>query len=277
LEREEFLFAVIHYLWFVLTKLRKSLYKNLAKPFFIGKEVVFVPSCHSTNDIASELLKNDVAHEGTIVITDKQTDGRGQLGNRWESQQEMNLTFSIILKPSLLAIKDHFMLNVISSLAICDFIAKFLPNKVKVKWPNDVYVGDEKIAGILTSNTVRSSQIESTVIGVGLNVNQVEFEVDNATSLKLATGQHFSLGECLESLVLAFEKRYFQLFRNNAYHQLIEDYESNLYWNRELHTFSRKGHLFSGTIQGINPIGQLHVETDEGDEFFNFKEIAFIR
>ncbi|MDH5365589.1 MAG: biotin--[acetyl-CoA-carboxylase] ligase [Cyclobacteriaceae bacterium] len=252
------------------------MYKNLAKPFFIGKRVVYMPSCHSTNEIASELVKKEQKHEGTIVITNQQTAGKGQLGNSWEAQPEMNLTFSMIIKPKMLIVKDHFMLNIISSLAVRDFVAKYYPHNVKVKWPNDIYVGDNKIAGILISNTLRSSEIDNSIIGIGLNINQVEFEIDNAISLKLCTGQQFLLGECLEELVLEIEKRYFQMLRKER-DQLFEDYQNQLYWKNEVHTFKSKQHFFSGIIKGINNLGQLHIELEEGDEYFNFKEVSFIR
>lgn len=235
-----------------------------------------MPSCHSTNEVALKLVKKGSEHEGSIVITNRQIAGKGQQGNSWEAQPEMNLTFSIILKPNKLSVKEHFMLNIISSLAVRDFVAQNYPHNVKVKWPNDIYVGDDKIAGILISNILRSNQIDNSIVGIGLNINQVDFEVDDATSLKLCAGQQFMLGECLESLALEIEKRYFQMLRKGN-NQLFEDYQNQLYWKNEVHTFKRNGQYFSGIIMGINQLGQLHIESEDGDEFFNFKEVAFIR
>lgn len=234
-----------------------------------------MPTCHSTNEVASELLKKGDVDDGTLVISDKQTAGKGQQGNVWESQPELNLTFSLVLRPRELEVKNHFMLNVISSLAIRAFIASKCNEKVNVKWPNDVYIGSEKIAGILIRNVLKSSFIESSVIGMGININQTSFKTDNATSLKLCSGQHYLLGECLEQLVLEFEKFYFK-YLNKSHKQLIEEYQNNLFWRDEVHTFEGKGKYFSGIIKGVNDLGQLHIEVENGNEYFNFKEVSFV-
>jgi len=261
---------------FALTKLQNSLYKNLAKTFFIGKNLVYLPSCHSTNDIASGIVKNDPFFDGTVVVTNNQTAGKGQQGNTWESNASMNLTFSMILKMKHLLLKDHFMLNVISSLAIVDFIKKKSVANVKVKWPNDIYVDDHKIAGVLISNSIRSNLIDSSIIGIGFNVNQVEFETKMATSLKLQTGGHYLLGESLEQLILYFEKRYFELIQRGK-DELLEDYQRQLYWKDQIHTYRAAGQYLTGIIKGINEEGKLFIESENENYYFNFKEVEFVK
>ena len=158
------------------------MYKHLAKTVFVGKSVIYLPTCHSTNQIAEELLtKPDIA-SGTIVITDNQTSGRGQRGNTWQADPGSNLTFTVISTPEFLPISRQFDLNIVASLAVRATVTEFVPD-VHVKWPNDVLVGTGKIAGILIQNFITGSKIRHTLIGIGLNVNQVQFDLPQATSL----------------------------------------------------------------------------------------------
>ena len=251
------------------------MYKILAKSFFVGKRTVFMPSCHSTSEVASDLLKKGPIEDGTLIITDNQTKGRGQQGNSWESRPGQNLTFSIVLKPHALTINDHFQLNIISSLAIKSYLNTVCHLKVFVKWPNDIYVGTEKIAGILISNILRSNYIVNSIIGIGLNINQTDFNVLNATSLKLCSGVGYSLPESLELLVLEIEKYYFK-WKRGEINDLVKEYQDSLYWKDVVHTFLVDNNYFTGIIRGINNAGQLHIERENDHAFFNFKEVSFI-
>ena len=252
------------------------MYNNLAKPFFIGKRVVYMPTCHSTNEVASEMVKNGQYIEGTIVITDHQFAGRGQHGNSWEAEPHKNLTFSMILKPVSLSINEHFMLNIIISLGISDYLIQLGLIDIAIKWPNDIYVKSKKIAGILIQNTVKRSSIENSIIGIGLNVNQVNFENKNATSVSLHTNQDYSLHELLEGIVLSIEARYLQ-FKSGKSGQLREEYTKAIYWLDKVHTFEDNSGFFSGIIRGINWQGQLEIECEESTKYFNFKEVKFIK
>ena len=141
---------------------------------FIGKKIVYLPNCHSTNDSALSILGSNDVFEGTTIITSRQTSGKGQKGNRWQSEPGKNLTFSIILKPGFLDVKQQFKLNFAVSLGIFDFLSSFFKSHVKIKWPNDIYYKDSKIAGILIENSIRSMKMQHSIVGVGLNVNQEE-------------------------------------------------------------------------------------------------------
>jgi len=251
------------------------LYKILAKPFFMGKRVVYMPSCHSTNEVASDLLKKGRIEEGTIVITDNQTKGRGQQGNHWEAEEGKNITCSLILRPKALPTIDQFVLNIIASLGVADIVREVLSIDTEVKWPNDVYCEGQKISGILINNFIKRSSIESAVIGIGLNVNQNSFEYEKATSLSLLSGNNtYDLPQILESLILSIEKRYFQW--KNHRETLWNDYLDRMYWYGEVRTYKANNRFFTGIIRGVTKAGRLILEGEEKTSEYDFKAIEFV-
>ena len=251
------------------------MYKILAKPFFMGKRVVYMPSCHSTNEVAIDLLKKGSIEEGTIVITDHQTTGRGQQGNRWEAEEGKNITCSLILKPKTLPITDQFVLNIITSLGVADMVEEILSLETKVKWPNDVYCSGKKISGILINNTIKGSLMESAIIGIGLNVNQRHFDYDGASSISLLSGNTtYDLPKILESLILSIEKRYLQ-WKNKD--DLRADYLDKMYWIGQVRTFKANGKFFTGIIRGATKAGRLIVEEEAQTKEYDFKAIEFVK
>ncbi len=234
-----------------------------------------MPTCHSTNDLADELIVKGQVEPGMVVITDNQTHGKGQRGNTWQSLPEMNLTFSLILEPNFLKIDQQFYLNIISSLAIYDLVAEH--NNVKIKWPNDVYVAGKKLSGILVKNSLAGKNIEHAVVGIGLNVNQTSFDSAVAISLTEIGGKHYHLQAVLEKLLLAFESYYF-LASDGRFEKLHKDYESKLYRSGENHQFFDviEGKEFEGIITGIDPNGLLKIKTSTALKLFNFKEVQFL-
>jgi BirA family biotin operon repressor/biotin-[acetyl-CoA-carboxylase] ligase len=260
------------------TKLQISLYKFLCNTLFVGKKVVYLPVCQSTNDISAELLREEPS-EGTIVITDKQTKGRGQRGNTWEAEPGNNLTFSLILKPEFLTAMQQFALNQAVSLALYETVQQLLPSsEVSVKWPNDIYVGKRKIAGVLIENTLAGSQLRYSIIGIGLNVNQREFQHPQACSLHTENGQQYALPEVLEMLAIRLEQYYIQL-RQGLTSQLRTAYEKRLYLKEKSALFidltQGKSVVFQGFIKGVDPIGRLQIETMNTLKLFSFKEVAY--
>ena len=127
------------------------MYKILAKLPFETNHVHYLPSCHSTNEVAQDLLQSG-AKEGTIVITDNQIAGKGQRGNVWVSEPNQNLTFSLILHPHFLIPNEQFLITIAVSLALKEVLEEFLPGEVKIKWPNDIYYRGSKLAGLLIEN-----------------------------------------------------------------------------------------------------------------------------
>jgi BirA family biotin operon repressor/biotin-[acetyl-CoA-carboxylase] ligase len=242
----------------------------------MGKNFVFVPECHSTNDIAHKLCLQPGATEGTLVITHNQTKGRGQRGNRWESEPGRNLTFSLILKPSFLSVGDQFYLNIIASLAIADYLRAKSAHDIRIKWPNDVIAAGRKISGILIENQISGSSFSHVIMGIGLNINQRGFDVDTATSLALITGKEHDLQDELEALLEMLEARYLQL-RQLDLTLLREEYLRNMYWLGEVHTFAAASDVFEGIIEGIDGSGKLVIKHNGRSRAFSLKEVSFVR
>ncbi|MEO0555634.1 MAG: biotin--[acetyl-CoA-carboxylase] ligase [Bacteroidota bacterium] len=249
------------------------MYKILAKTLILGKKVVYLPSCHSTNDSARSLTKSGVFIEGSIVIANDQTAGRGQMENSWESAAGANLTFSLILKPTFVNVNRQFQLAMAMSLGVAEFLDKFDPG-FQVKWPNDVYYGKEKIAGILIQNSVSGASVDSSIVGIGLNINQTVFETPNATSLRLICNHKYELSVVLEDLCFAIEKRYLQLKRGGAL-SLKNDYLQRLlgYGNQ---CMFNDGELFQGEVVDVLDNGRIAISRPDGVRHYDLKQIKFI-
>ena len=252
------------------------MYKSPANTVFIGKTVHYLPSCHSTNTIADQLISKG-AEEGTIVITDDQFAGKGQKGNSWESEPGMNLTFSIILYPTWLSPSDQFELNKITTLGITDFISRYMGIDCAIKWPNDILYGSGKISGILINNSIKQSTLIDSVIGIGLNVNQDKFKVGGGLSLRNITGREYDLQTILDGLLSAIEKRYTD-FENGKKRSISVQYLQRLYGINQSRKFIDVGENreFAGIIRGVDDTGKLIIESGGRSKRFSFKEVSFI-
>lgn len=254
------------------------MYNNLPKTLFIGKSVIYLPTCHSTNEVASTLLSKPEIFEGTVVVCSEQTAGKGQRGNTWEAEPNKNLTFSLILKPKFLKVNQQFNLNIAISLAVYDLLTKYLGEKVRIKWPNDIYYLNnptpQKICGILIQNIIKGDSIENSIVGIGLNVNQSIFGDPKAISLFNILQKELSTEEVLIDLMEKIEPRYLQLKDN--LNGLIDDYLRWMFWYKEKHIFKSEAE-FQGTIVGLDPIGRLLIESEGDVKAYNFKEIAFVK
>ncbi len=233
---------------------------------------MYLPSCHSTNDIARNLVKNANVIEGTLVITNDQTAGRGQMGNSWESEPQKNLTFSLVLRPKFIRLDQQFQMTMCTSLGIVDYLNN-IKQGFEVKWPNDIYFGTQKVAGILIQNLVNRGSLENSIIGVGLNVNQQEFSYSHAISLSSILGKELSLPAVLEELCHSIERRYLQL-KSGRTHRIKQDYLQNLLGFNHERTFLGETH-FRGVIIAVLDSGHLIVNQDNEQRAYNFKEIQF--
>ena len=249
---------------------------------FIGQNHIELPFIDSTNTYASELLQKGDVIEGTTVFTFDQRLGRGQRGNHWHSKAHQNLTLSIILKPAFLPINKQFELNKVVSLGLRDFIHAQLRTyqllQCKIKWPNDIYVNDKKIGGILIENILKGNQIAYSIIGMGININQENFDesIPNPVSLKLLTGIQYNLKAMVEELCLYIEKRYLCLSNNNI-ENLNTDYLSFLYRYNFFSTYEYYGTKIIAKIIGVEDGGKLILEKENGTLLScDFKEIRFV-
>jgi BirA family biotin operon repressor/biotin-[acetyl-CoA-carboxylase] ligase len=216
-----------------------------------------------------------VVHEGTVVITDRQLRGRGQRGNSWISADFMNLTLSVVFRPTFLSIGDQFLLNVVASLGVHDAIRELLPVPVFVKWPNDVIAGGGKIAGILIENQLQGRSIQASVVGIGVNVNQTDFGLPTATSLALQAGRPFDTGAVFEILMECLEGRYLQL-RQGGQDALRKAYHDALYGKGEQRRFAAEDREFWGTIMGVDSSGYLQIDAGGVTGSFGMKEIRYL-
>lgn len=251
------------------------MYKILANTLFLGKDIVYLTDCHSTNDEASKRLDQRTVSEGSIIITDNQTKGRGQRGNQWISEPGKNLIFSLVLQPTFLVPADQFYLNMTISLAVTDFFSDYVQG-VKIKWPNDIFHADSgKLGGVLIESSINSLSIESSIVGIGLNINQVDFTVPNATSLSKLTHQDFNLLELFRLLVLHIEKRYLEL-KKGMHSKLLSDYLNQLFRYEEWAKYE-DNEVFIGRIIGIDKDGRLIIEKENGFvNHYAFKEVKFL-
>lgn len=217
--------------------------------------------------------------EGTVISAHRQYAGRGQIGSSWESTPGENLTVSIILYPVFLAAMQQFQLNQAIALGVRDLIIACAPQAtVQVKWPNDLYIGSRKAGGILIQNAIQKNAIQSSIVGIGLNINQATFSerVPNATSLFLETGNVFDLPSLLLELCYFLEVRYLSLKQGSG-EALAQEYLQHLYRFGQLSFFQRaSGGVFQGKICGVSELGKLLVAQDGIIEEFGLKEISFL-
>lgn len=243
----------------------------------IGSNVVKLQVVQSTNNYASQAVMTKRPEEGTVYVAGKQLEGRGQLKNTWESEGGKNLTLSMVLYPEFVAIQDQFIISKAISLGVADFLRQFVSD-VHIKWPNDIYVGDKKIAGILIENSLRQGLIASCIVGLGLNVNQEEFVSDapNPVSLRQLTSRDYDLDDCLNKLSASLDRRYSRL-KEGEWEQIDCDYHEVLYRCNQWHSFRDGDGVFEGKILGVDEIGRLVIEKlTSGLRHYHFKEVEFI-
>lgn len=253
------------------------MYKIYPKTLFVGQIGQYLPACQSTNDEASALIANTEAPEGTLVITDRQTAGRGQRGNQWTAEPGQNLTFSLILKPSFLRAAEQFWLNMAVSLGLYDALRPLIGETLRIKWPNDLYADNQKIGGVLIENTLHGYDMAWSVVGVGLNVNQTVFEYPTATSLQQLAPQPggYKLPVLLGQLCETLEGRYLQL-RFGQRDALKAIYRQTLYRYQKEHAYESEGRHFRGIITDVDDTGRLILSTPDGPRTFGFKEVRFL-
>ena len=260
-------------------------------------DIIWLDMADSTNDEARRHI-SDIDNLSVLSVL-QQTAGRGQRGNTWSSSPGQNLTFSIVLKFSVPGITeeilppvkayDQFVLTEIASVSMVNFLLKH-GIEAKIKWPNDIYVGCRKICGMLIENSVRGSYLSSSIIGIGLNINQKNFDVTipNPTSMGLCKAdQQFDIHLCLEEFIEIFMEKLARYLtyqseteRSDSYTDLREIYLSNLWLLDEQAHFhdTASSRDFKGIIRGLSPIGLLLIEDTEKGELreFAFKEISYI-
>lgn len=242
-----------------------------------NKKFIRLKEVESTNNYANQLLMSKAAEHGTVVLAQHQKKGRGQQGNNWESEPGMNMLASFIFFPSYLPVIKQFHLSKTASLAIIDFL-ETETNSLSIKWPNDIYFENKKIAGILIENSVMGSYLSTSVIGIGLNLNQEKFisGAPNPVSLKQITGKNYDIETVAEKITEHLNKWY-KLLENNRYHEIDTAYLNHLFRRNEWAVFAINGNRFEARITGIGEFGQLILEEKNGTlSEYMFKEVEFV-
>ena len=255
-----------------------TLQNNIFSGLFVGQNLITIQHVDSTNNFLKNLLSNSKpVTEGTVIMAESQYAGRGQQQNRWHSEPGKNLTFSLLLKPVFLPVTQQFDLTRAISLGIIEALEPILGERLKIKWPNDIYYGDKKLGGMLIENLLQGALIKNAVIGIGLNINQDAFppHVANAVSVKQILHRDYDLRFILSEICKNIEAVYLQL-RSGQFDVVRKAYLERLYWLNEVKIFKANGRLFEGKIAGVQDNGLLVI--DDGGQLLNFnlKEVEFI-
>ena len=251
----------------------------------------------STNDDA----RDEKYREGDVVWADFQTAGRGQRGHEWHSRKGENLTFSVVLEPLFVPIAEQFSVSEVVALSLVDMLAEY-GIEAKIKWTNDIYVGDKKIVGILIEHSLAPTSLRRTVVGVGIHVNQTEFDASlpNPVSMAQLLGRELDAEGVLQCFLTHLQRNY-ELLREikneelriknssnsqlstlncqlNGESHLHERYNALLYRKNEFHTYALpNGERFNAKIVGTAPSGALRLERKSGEmKDYLFKEVEFI-
>ena len=244
-------------------------------------EIIHTDKTGSTNELAMQKIMSGKAYEGIIYVADYQTNGKGTGNNSWESEPGKNLLFSMILKPVFIEPARQFMLTQIISLCLKELLENEIKNsKISIKWPNDIYAGREKIAGILIQNIIQGNEYSYAVAGIGINVNQEIFlsGAPNPVSIIRLTGRKTDTEELLKKFLSLFEKKYgdYTFTAQN----LDEQYKKALFrYKKPGMYFDRTtNEKFEAMIEDVNSFGQLLLRKpdDRSVRIYNFKGVEFI-
>ncbi|WP_348724058.1 biotin--[acetyl-CoA-carboxylase] ligase [Parabacteroides goldsteinii] len=231
----------------------------------------------STNNYLRGLVGKESLPEGSIVVTEYQTAGRGQVGNTWESEPGKNLMFSIILYPDFLPANRQFLISQIAALSVKETLDAYVDG-ITVKWPNDIYWRDKKICGMLIENDLTGHSLYCSVIGIGININQREFLSDalNPVSLVQITGREYDQEEILNSFLKRLYDRYLGLLQEKE-EEIRSAYMAALYRGNGFHPYRDEQGVFQACILGIEPTGHLILKTDNGEvRRYAFKEVSVV-
>jgi BirA family biotin operon repressor/biotin-[acetyl-CoA-carboxylase] ligase len=242
----------------------------------IGEVIIELSEIDSTNNYAMHLINEGMAEHGMAIRADFQTQGKGQHGNIWMAEERKNLLFTVIIDAKGFELHQQFLLNAFACLSVANYLmTEIRLRNVTIKWPNDIYADEKKIAGILIENIVRGVQWTHAIIGIGLNVNQSQFQdLNNATSLYIESGKSYKIGIILRQLLKCINEnfRHYESGQND----LLSNYNSLLYKVNEEIVFQKNHELYKGVMKGANETGQLMIDVNGKIKSFQHKEIKLI-
>ena len=240
--------------------------------------ITIINSVDSTNNYAMGLIRDGVAKHGEAWFSYEQTQGKGRRGKVWKAEKGKNIILSIAVKTSFLTILQQFHLSVAVALGCMDFFKKHAGDETKIKWPNDIFWNDRKAGGILIENVIKGNNWQWAVIGIGININQVDFDLEAVfppVSLKQITGKECDVIELANELYEAVMIRYGQL-QNNEFNKMLAEYNQYLFRLDEKVKMKKDNMAFETTIKGISPQGKL-LTVDAIEREFDFDEVEWMR
>ncbi len=233
----------------------------------------------STNSYLRKMSKEGGLEKWAVVSTEYQSAGRGQKGAVWQSEKGKNLICSILVRLNGFKARDQFLLNCAASLGIYNALTKYNLPKLSIKWPNDIMSVSKKLGGLLIENTLMHDEINHTIIGIGLNVNQLSFSKDlpYAVSIKQLINKDLDRDALLKRIVESIQLQ-FDLIFQNKHEELWQAYDQRLFRKQAAHMFEdQQGQKFMGIIKGVSQQGLLIVENEEQIlKTYNFKEITYL-
>lgn len=243
-------------------------------------KIKWIEQTDSTNSTVTEYLSE--LNWGVILAARSQLKGRGQKGNSWESEPYKNLSFSAMWTPGDIAPREQFCISEATALAVVELL-KCNGIEAKVKWPNDIYVGDKKICGILIEHSVMGTEISRSIAGVGINVNQQVFLSDapNPVSMTQLTGEEYSLESLLQQFNEIFE-RYLEVIATPEGRELLHKRFKDGLWRGDGKPYRFKdresGEIYEGIITDVAPSGMLKIRNIEkgSEKEYAFKEVEFL-
>lgn len=237
-----------------------------------------ISATSSTNTYLKSLLSDKQVQDELVIVAEDQINGRGQMGSVWQSERSKNLTFSMYKQFDDFDVKRQFYLSKVVSIAIKEVLDEFAIPEIKIKWPNDILSANQKICGILIENILQGNKIKGSIIGVGLNVNQMVFsELPNATSMKIVSNKDFDLDLLLNKLIQKIAQKS-ALIQKSQFYEIDNEYLNCLYRINQLSVFeNNKSQKFNGIIRGVSEEGKLLIETEEQKVLpFGLKELKLI-
>jgi birA, biotin-[acetyl-CoA-carboxylase] ligase region len=245
---------------------------NIENPRFIH-----LKETDSTSQFLKTISENEELPSGSIVCADFQTAGRGQRGNTWESEAGKNLLFSILFRPSTVPANIPFVISEMISLSVKYTLDKYIPD-IFVKWPNDIYHKEKKIAGMLIENTIQQEKVIQSIVGIGININQTEFrsDVPNPISMALITGHTFDIISIMEVFRHEFAVQC-QHLNDNSFEHIHTEYLNSIYRKEGFHKYRDSTGIFYAEIYDIEPTGHLILKQTDGTySRYAFKEVSYV-
>lgn len=241
----------------------------------IGYPFIELHSVDSTNNYAMGMVHAGMAQHGTIVFAHEQTNGRGQRNKNWHSKKNNNIALSIILEPKDLTISQLFLLSMAVAIGTKNLFNSYADGDTKIKWPNDIYWRDRKAAGILIENVLQGNQWKYAIAGIGLNVNQTDFEElqMKAVSLKQITGEDHDPVRLAKELCVDLDEQFNKL--NFHRDEISEEYKTSLYKLNETVRFKKENRIFNAVVKNVTVTGQLVVQ-HAVEEIFEVGEVEWL-